>query len=85
MPIEIPKEVEEYCLNIVTIHNGIKGAHLVLLMISNFIHMDSAMLRKTPAILSAEGKILEIEFIIPGQKSQSLFLPKDTVIHWGGV
>ena len=76
----IPEQVKNFCIEVVSVHKGIIGTHLVLLLGSKFLYLDNKMLRTVPAILSQEGKLVEIEYVIPGQPSQSLFLPVGTVV-----
>jgi len=79
----IPPEIEQYCIDLVNVHEGIIGKHLLLLMGSKFLNADSKRLRQVPAALALEGKIVEIEYLIPGRASQSLFLPKGTEVRSG--
>lgn len=78
---DIPLEIRVRAIEIVVAHNGIVGTRLVQKLMSDFLTTDMDTLRKTPALLSKEGLLVEIEFIIPGQASQSFFLPIGTVVN----
>lgn len=77
----ILKQVREHCIETVEKESGITGHKLMLNLMGTFLNVDTDLLRKVPAQLSQEGLIVEIEYIIPGEKSQSFFMPKGTVIN----
>ncbi len=77
----IPPEVEEYAIHLIHTSGGIKGTDLVLKLGSRFLNADNKRLRLVPAALALDGKVMEIEYIIAGRPSQSLFLPKGTEIR----
>lgn len=77
----IPPEIEAKALWLVKINKGMSGTSLVISLGSQFLHADPYQLRRVPAELALRGELVEIEYMIPGEASQSLFLPKGTEIR----
>lgn len=62
-------------------NTGIIGTDLVMKLLSKYYNAPGDYLRRIPAIMSANGDIVEVEFVMPGRPSQSLFLPKGTIVN----
>jgi len=74
-------EAHECAINLVRAHKGMRGSRLCAELTNRFPQLEGRVIKKIPATLTISGQLVEVEYLIPGEASESYFLPAGTEIR----